>query len=69
GIFQDTFRGLQMSYHDDYRDHSPGSLAQLALIENLCEEGIRSYDLGSDMEYKRQWAEEGLGTVALIVRK
>ncbi|MFU8802408.1 MAG: GNAT family N-acetyltransferase [Bradymonadaceae bacterium] len=69
GIFQDTFRGLQMSYHDDYQEHSPGSLAQLALIERLCEEGVRSYDLGSDMEYKRQWAEEGLGTVALIVRK
>lgn len=68
-VFEDSFRGLQMSYDDAYRDHSPGSLAQLGLIKNLCEEGIRSYDLGSDMEYKRQWAEEGLSTVALIVRR
>jgi hypothetical protein len=68
-VFDDSFRGLQMSYDDAYREHTPGSLAQLALIERLCEEGIRSYDLGSDMEYKRNWAEEGLSTVALIVRR
>lgn len=69
GVFEATFRGLQMSFDVEYRQHSPGSLAQLAMIERLCEEGVQGYDLGSDMEYKRQWAEEGLETVALIVRR
>lgn len=69
GIFDNGFRGLQMSFHDDYRSHSPGSLAQLMMIENLCEEGIQSYDLGSDMEYKQDWAEISMETLAVIVRR
>src|SRR5690554_1083301 len=69
GVFNNTFRGLQMSYHDDFRDVSPGSLAQLAMIENLCEEGVQHYDLGTDMEYKERWAEEKRETVAVVVRR
>lgn len=68
-IFNGTFRGLQMSFDDDYRKHSPGSLAQLKMIEYLCDEGVANYDLGSDMEYKRRWAETGLETLAVIVRR
>jgi hypothetical protein len=69
GVFDDTFRGLQMSFDDDYRSHSPGSLAQLLMIEALTTEGLASYDLGSDMEYKRDWAEESMETLAVIVRR
>ena len=69
GVFNGTFRGLQMSYDDEYRAHSPGSLSQLQMIEKLCAEGIDTYDLGSDMDYKRRWAEEGTETLAVIVRK
>ncbi len=69
GVFDDGFRGLQMSFHDDYRTHSPGSLAQLHMIENLCDEGVDSYDLGSDMAYKQRWAEAGIETMAVIVRR
>ena len=69
GVFDNKFRGLQMSYHDDYSDHSPGNLAQLHMIERLCEEGIEHYDLGSDMEYKKRWGEEGIETLAVIVRR
>lgn len=69
GIFDDGFRGLQMSFDDDYRSHSPGSLAQLMMIENLCAEDIKTYDLGSDMEYKQNWAEISMETLAIIVRR
>jgi hypothetical protein len=68
-VFNSTFRGLQMSYDDEFRQHSPGSLSQLNMIEELCAEGVTSYDLGSDMDYKRRWAEEGTETLAVIVRK
>ncbi|MFB6351954.1 MAG: GNAT family N-acetyltransferase, partial [Bradymonadaceae bacterium] len=30
GLFEDLYRGLQLSYHDDYSDLSPGNLAQQA---------------------------------------
>ena len=68
-VFNDSFRGLQMSYHNDYREHSPGSLAQLRMIERLCDEGVESYDLGSEMDYKQKWAEQSLETLAVIVRR
>lgn len=69
GVFADTFRGLQMSFDDAYRKHSPGSLAQFIMIKHLCDEGVLRYDLGSDMKYKRDWAEEKMETLAVIVRK
>ncbi len=69
GILGNTFRGLQMSYHNDFRHHSPGNLAQIEMIARLVDEGITTYDLGSHMDYKTQWAEGGLETVALIVRR
>ncbi len=69
GVFNGGFRGLQMSFDDDYRSHSPGSLAQLHMIDRLCEEGVETYDLGSDMDYKRRWAEQGIETLAIIVRR
>lgn len=69
GVFADTFRGLQMSYDDAYRKHSPGSLAQFITIQNLADEGVLRYDLGSDMHYKRDWAEKKMETLAIIVRK
>lgn len=69
GVIDGGFRGLQMSYHDDYGEYSPGNLAQLHMIERLCEEGVETYDLGSDMDYKHRWGEEGLETLAVIVRR
>lgn len=69
-VFGDTFRGLQMSFDDRFRHLSLGNLVQLKLLEHLCEDPtVTQYDLGSDIEYKRRWAEPGLETVALVVRK
>ena len=68
GILGDTFRGLQMSYDDRFRQLSLGNLIQWSLIEHLVTEGLRLYDLGTDIGYKRRWAEPGMETVALVVR-
>ena len=68
GVLGQTYRGLQLSYHDDYRDHSPGNLAQLAIISRLCDEDIDTYDLGSELDYKSRWAEERFETMSLVIR-
>jgi hypothetical protein len=68
GVMMDTYRGLQMSYHDDFKDLSPGNLVQIAMIEKLCEEGVDVYDMGQAMDYKSSWTDDELETVALIVR-
>ncbi len=68
GVMMQTYRGLQMSYHDDFKDLSPGNLVQMAMIEHLCREDVEIYDMGQAMDYKSSWTDEELETVALIVR-
>ena len=69
GLFESLYRGLQLSYHDDYGDLSPGNLAQYAILEGLCDEGVQTYDMGQAMDYKSRWADEESESIALIVRK
>ena len=61
------FRGLQMSYDQDYEPWSLGNVVQLALIERLCQEGAVAYELGTDMAYKHHWSEGGLLTHTLAI--
>jgi CelD/BcsL family acetyltransferase involved in cellulose biosynthesis len=69
GLFGDTYRGLQVSFDARFERDSPGVLAHMEMISLLVQEGVRAYDLGSDMEYKRRWGELGLETITcLIVR-
>ncbi|MEC9072926.1 MAG: GNAT family N-acetyltransferase, partial [Myxococcota bacterium] len=63
-----VFRGLQMSYDDDFRQLSLGNLIQWSMIQNLVGEGVEHYDLGTDIGYKARWGEPGLETVSLVVR-
>ena len=67
--FGDTFRGLQMSFDDRFRELSLGNLVQARLIQRLAAEGCAGYDLGTEMAYKGRWSEPGLETVALVVRR
>ncbi len=69
GLFQQTYRGLQMSYHQSYRDHSPGNLVQIEMIRHLYQEGVEVYDMGQSMDYKASWTDEEFETVAVIVRR
>ncbi len=68
GVFAGAFRGRRFSYRQDCASLSLGNLAQLHMVELLAEEPeITLYDLGSEMDYKRRWAEGGLETVMLLV--
>ncbi len=67
GILGDTYRGLQFSYADRLSSIGLGSLLQLTQIEDLCREGVRRYDLGSDVAYKQRWGESTHDTVMLAL--
>jgi CelD/BcsL family acetyltransferase involved in cellulose biosynthesis len=66
-VFADEYRGLQFSYDDERGRYSLGSLCQYHQINELCAEGITRYDLGTDMDYKRRWAEEQFQTALLVI--
>lgn len=67
GVVERGYRGLQMSFDDAYRDYALGNLCQLRQIEELCDEGFESYDLGTGLEYKRRWAEGVVESDVLVV--
>lgn len=67
GLFGETYRGLQVSFDAASAVFEPGNLAQRAMIEWLCEDGIERYDLGTDMPYKRRWAEDAQVTVTVAI--
>jgi len=68
GIAGDLFRGLQFSFREEERALGLGNALQAEMLERLCAERIAIYDLGSQSEYKRRWAEAGLVTVRLLAR-
>ena len=61
------YRGLQFSYDDDHAHLGIGSLLQLRQVEELVGEGVARYDLGTEMDYKRRWAEEIMETEMLVI--
>jgi hypothetical protein len=69
GVFGDTYRGLQFSFDDRFAALSLGNLCQLEEIRRLSEEGIRRYDLGTEVSYKKRWGEEVVTTLSLVVRR
>ena len=66
-VFDGQYRGLQFSFDRAFERHSLGSLLQLRQIEALVDEGVRRYDLGQDLEYKRRWAEDAFETALLVL--
>ena len=48
------------------RPHARGLLQYHQIIE-LCEEGVARYDLGTEMDYKRRWAEDVMETEMLVL--
>ena len=70
GVLGDTYRGLQISYVEEYRDLGIGNLLQWHEIQRMCTEQLRTYDLGMDIDYKRRWAEQLFETrTVLAVRR
>ncbi len=68
-VFAGTYRGLQFSYDDAHAALSLGSLCQLHQIRALGAERVASYDLGTEMDYKRRWAEGVFDTRLVIVQR
>ena len=68
GIAGNLFRGLQFSFREEARELGLGNALQAEMLERVCAEGIATYDLGSQSEYKRHWAEPGLITLGLLAR-
>jgi GNAT acetyltransferase-like protein len=66
-VFEGEYRGLQFSYDDEHARLGLGGLLQLHQVTALCEEGILRYDLGTEMDYKRRWAEEVMETEMLVL--
>jgi hypothetical protein len=66
-VWAGEYRGLQFSYDDDVGRLGLGGLLQYHQIVELCREGVGRYDLGTEMDYKRRWAEELLETEMLVL--
>lgn len=66
-VFEGEYRGLQFSYDDERAALGIGSLLQYHQVVELCREGISRYDLGTEMDYKRRWAEEVMETEMLVL--
>jgi Acetyltransferase (GNAT) domain len=66
GVIDGRYRGLQLSFAQSVRALSIGNLLQLHEIRSLCSEGVHTYDLGMDMEYKRAWSDSVFVTRPII---
>ena len=66
GVIEGRYRGFQLSYTQSVRTLSVGNLLQIHEIRRLCLEGIHTYDLGMDMEYKRAWSDSVFTTRPII---
>lgn len=66
-VMAGEYRGLQFSYDDDLAHLGLGGLLQYHQILELCGEAVARYDLGTEMDYKRRWAEDIMETDMLVV--
>ncbi len=69
GVMDELYRGFQFSFDSKFSHLSLGNLLQMKMIEVLSEEGLQYYDLGTEIEYKRRWAEKSVVTHAMIIKK
>ncbi|MGK2928792.1 MAG: GNAT family N-acetyltransferase [Acidimicrobiales bacterium] len=69
GVRGGTYRGLQLSYDRTVADLGLGHLLQFEQLSRLEGEGVATYDLGMDMEYKRRWSDRIDETMAVVVRR
>jgi hypothetical protein len=66
-VFEGEYRGLQFSYDDEHAALGIGGLLQYRQVIELCDDGVGRYDLGTEMDYKRRWAEDVMTTEMLVV--
>jgi hypothetical protein len=66
-VMAGEYRGLQFSYDAEHAQLNIGGLLQYHQIVELCGEGVARYDLGTEMDYKRRWAEDIMETEMLVL--
>ncbi|HEV7556961.1 MAG TPA: GNAT family N-acetyltransferase [Kofleriaceae bacterium] len=66
-VFEGEYRGLQFSYDDEFAAFGIGGLLQYHQVAALCDERVERYDLGTEMDYKRRWAEDTMETEMLVL--
>jgi len=66
-VMAGEYRGLQFSYDAELAEFGVGGLMQYHQVRQLCDEGVTRYDLGTEMDYKRRWAEEIMETEMLVL--
>lgn len=69
GIRNQRYRGLQLSFTEQARHLSVSHLLQHHTIQALIDEGVHTYDMGMDMEYKQRWATHVDPSMSLIVHR
>ncbi len=69
GIRDSTYRGLQLSYVEQYAHLSIGHLLQDHEITRIAAQGLTKYDLGMEMEYKARWTSTTESTATVVVRR
>lgn len=67
GVLGPTYRGLQFSFDHRYRELSLGNVSQIHEIDRLSRDGIARYDLGTEVRYKKRWADRVVPTEAFIL--
>jgi hypothetical protein len=66
-VFDREYRGLQFSYDAEHRALGIGGLLQYHQVAELCGDQIERYDLGTEMDYKKRWAELQMETEMLVL--
>lgn len=61
------YRGLQFSFDQDVARLSLGNVLQIRMIEWVCSQKCRTYDLGMVVDYKKRWAETMHATANLML--
>jgi hypothetical protein len=61
------FRGLQFSHAAEHAALALGNLGQLEMMRRMVAEGVRVWDLGSAVPYKRRWADRTEDSLSLAV--
>ena len=69
GVYLDTYRGLQFSFDARHAPLSLGTLCQLHEIRRLVGAGVKRYDLGTEVRYKKRWGEQVVATHSLVLRR
>ncbi len=69
GVRGDVYRGLQLSYVADAASLSLGHLLQWREVEALAAAGLRTYDLGMEMDYKAGWSDRLVASHVLVLQR